>query len=185
MPIPVNARRMRVELKDRIGSCSHVPRRRWCGSATKVPAGKQSSQAAHQQPRASDLLRQHGLFDQVTLYKLDAAYPLLEEPLAELLTSVDRLLVLEELSPFLEDAVSALCARRGLTVRVLGKRSGHLPEEFEYEPDVIERRSGGSVGPSAKPAPAPGRIDGDAADSVAVSRLSASRLILRSTRRVQ
>ena len=66
-------------------------------------------------------------------------HPLPEALLVERLRSVERVLVVEELSPFLENAVLSLCARHGLRAQVLGKLSEHLPEEFEYEPAIIQR----------------------------------------------
>ena len=59
------------------------------------------------------------------LATLGAVYPLPEEQLVTLLREVDRVLVVEELSPFIEDAVRALSALHGLGTEILGKRTGH------------------------------------------------------------
>jgi len=70
----------------------------------------------------------------------------------DLLRGVEEVLVVEELSPFLEERLQALCHREGLRTRVLGKHSGHLPEEFEYEPEVIARGLHRALGLGAEPA---------------------------------
>ena len=54
-----------------------------------------------------------------------------------MLRDLDTVLVVEELSPYLEDRIRALCQLHGLSPRILGKRTGHLPEEFEYGPELI------------------------------------------------
>jgi len=64
-------------------------------------------------------------------------------------------LVVEEMSPFLEDAVLALAARQGLKLEVLGKHSGHLPGVYEYEPKVIARAVHDALGLGPKPAALP------------------------------
>jgi len=40
---------------------------------------------------------------------------------------------------YIEDALHVLCGRHGLTPEILGKRTGHLPEAFEYDPRIIRR----------------------------------------------
>ena len=139
VPIPVNARRMRLELTDRI----EVARKRFEASAAQTvrcqgdgPVAILTSGA----PAATcaDVLRERGASAQVALISLAAVHPLPEEALAARLRTVETLLVIEELSPFLEDAVKALCGRHGLPVRILGKRTGHVPVEFELTPEHIQ-----------------------------------------------
>lgn len=150
-PIPVHARRMRIELKERMararkmiglsGFFQQSGRGKTVILATGAPAAT-----------CADVLAEHGLEDQVALWKLGTPHPLPEDELVAALQGIERLLVLEELSPFLEDAVRSLCARHDLCVQVLGKRTGHLPEEFEYGPSVIEQglKAALSLGPGAE-----------------------------------
>ena len=140
VPIPVNARRLRVDLKDRLararkmlqdsafihGSGNH-------GEVAVLASGPAAATCA-------DLLQELDLTQEVRLITLGCVFPLPEQRLLELLRGVKRVLVVEELSPFLEDALAALSAREGQhSLQILGKRSGHLPEEFEYEPHVIRQ----------------------------------------------
>ncbi len=148
VPIPINARRLRLELSERIETA-----RRLMSEADLVRSSGKSRQAivASGAPAATcaDLLRERGLEDQLALVTVGGVYPLPEPPLLEALQGVERVLVVEELSPFLEDCVRSLCGRHGLNIEVLGKRTGHLPVEFEYDPALIQRaiHEGLGVGP--------------------------------------
>ncbi|MDR3205879.1 MAG: 4Fe-4S binding protein, partial [Candidatus Methanoplasma sp.] len=63
----------------------------------------------------------------------------------------------EELEPFLEDQVLRICAQNSLCVPVYGKRSGHLPREWEYSPDTMKRLAGQvNVAEMPEPLPASG-----------------------------
>ena len=152
-PLPVNARRLRLEMKTRLAKAAELIgragliRREGAGSRGILSSGAPAATCA-------DLLAEAGVENQVVLLTLGAAYPLPEAELLQALSGVERLLVLEELSPFLEDMVTALCARKGRPIEILGKRSGHTPEEFEYGPEVIGRavHAAFQLGPAPAPA---------------------------------
>jgi indolepyruvate ferredoxin oxidoreductase alpha subunit len=156
VPVPGHARRMRVELKKRIAQAADWMARsgffRAEGSAEDVVLASGAPAAT-----TADVLREAGALGRVAFWRLGTIHPLPEAEIVARLRDVRRLLVVEELSPFLEDAILALVARHELRVKVLGKRSGHFPEEFEYEPHVIERGLFEALGigrpPRARPAP--------------------------------
>lgn len=60
-------------------------------------------------------------------FALAYACPLPEQRLAQFLSGLKRVLVVEEVAPVVEEAVGALVAAHGLQVQVLGRLSGHLP----------------------------------------------------------
>jgi len=137
-PIPVNARRMRMEIFDRLEKAraliakEGLVRRSGKGERGILAAGVPAATCA-------DLLREGGLEDEVTLITLSVVHPLPEAELLQALEGVRQLLVIEELSPFLEDAVAALSARERLGLEILGKRSGHAQYAFELEPPAIRK----------------------------------------------
>ena len=157
VPIPVNARRLRLELPERLMRAQELLEQSpFLRRSGRGPTGILASGA----PAATtaDLITQLGLEDRVTLLTVGAIHPLPERWLLEQLRTLETLLVVEELSPFLEDALLALSARHGLGLRILGKRSGHLPVPFEYEPAVIRAglHAALELGPAPRaPAPAP------------------------------
>ena len=157
VPIPVNARRLRIEIKHRIdtarkmmaesGFCRRSGSGRTAILCTGVPAAT-----------SLDLIHAAGLEDQVTLITVGGVHPLPTDWLVRQLADLDTVLVVEELSPFLEDAVRALCALHDLHPRILGKRTNHLPVEFEYEPPVLQRAFQSALG-LGDATPAPERSD--------------------------
>jgi indolepyruvate ferredoxin oxidoreductase alpha subunit len=136
VPIPINARRMRLELIDRIERArelmdsSEFFKCRGSGPQVILAAGAPAA-------TCSDVLDQYNLTDQVALWSLGTIHPLPEARLIERMQGVERLLVIEELSPFLEDAIQLLCTRNGLNIEIIGKHTGHLPTTFNYTPEII------------------------------------------------
>jgi indolepyruvate ferredoxin oxidoreductase alpha subunit len=77
-----------------------------------------------------------------SILKLGFTNPLPEKKIASFIEGKRLVIVAEELDPFLEDQVLRICAQRSLRAPVYGKRSGHLPREWEYSPDVVARLEG-------------------------------------------
>ncbi len=75
-------------------------------------------------------------FPEADILKLGFTYPVPEDMVAKFLEGHDKVLVFEELEPYLEDEVMRIAHQRDLDVEVLGKHSGHLPMEYEYSPDT-------------------------------------------------
>jgi indolepyruvate ferredoxin oxidoreductase alpha subunit len=162
LPTPPNARNMRIEIKQRLATAQAFMR----GSGFFERRGKgRRAVLASGAPAAvcSDLLSKVEPDDEVTFLALGIVYPLPEEWLVEALRELDTVLVVEELSPYLEDRVRALCMLHGLSPNVLGKRTGHLPEEFEYGPEIIQSalhevfRIGSPIQPVGEQRPLPNR----------------------------
>lgn len=136
VPIPAHARTLRLEIPERLAAArefmEELFRTEGDGPCVVLASGAPAATCA-------DVLREAGLEARVTLATMGGVYPFPERALVRLLERAEKVLVLEELSPFVEDALLALAARHGSRVAILGKRTGHLPEPFEYTPEVIER----------------------------------------------
>ncbi|MCP3918893.1 MAG: FAD-dependent oxidoreductase [bacterium] len=138
IPMPANARRFRREIIERLATARELIEE----SALFSCSGSRSTAVlASGAPAATcaDTLAELGAENEIALFQLSTIYPLPEEWLLSSLREVETLLVVEELSPYLEDRLRALLALHGLGTRVLGKRTGHLPEQGEYDPEVIRR----------------------------------------------
>ena len=83
-----------------------------------------------------DVIEENRLADRLRVLELGMSYPLPETRLLAFLRQVDRVLVIEELEPILEQAVAALCHTHGLSVEVLGKNAG-LPRDGEYSTAIV------------------------------------------------
>jgi indolepyruvate ferredoxin oxidoreductase, alpha subunit len=153
IPVPINARRLRLAIVERLAraqamlEASPFVLEQGDGRAGIIAGGAPAATCA-------DLLRELDLVDGVRLLSLGAIHPLPAGPIVEFLGKVDKVLVVEELSPYLEDAILALCARRGLVVELLGKHTGHLPLPYEYEPEIIQDGIHDALGLGRKADPA-------------------------------
>ncbi len=69
--------------------------------------------------------------------KLGLTNPLPKSKITQFLRSVKRVVVLEELEPFLEDQLRALANEFDIHVDVYGKAQGLLPRTGELDPDLV------------------------------------------------
>jgi len=74
-----------------------------------------------------------------SILKLGFTNPLPEKKIADFIKGKKYIVVVEELEPFLEDQIFRICAQNNLNVPIYGKRSGHLPREWEYSPDTMKK----------------------------------------------
>nr|MDO8134097.1 indolepyruvate ferredoxin oxidoreductase subunit alpha [Candidatus Njordarchaeum guaymaensis] len=65
--------------------------------------------------------------DEIAWLKLGVSYPLPREKISNLLQSVDKVLVIEEVEPFIENQVKAIAADLQKHATIYGKKTGHLP----------------------------------------------------------
>ncbi len=70
---------------------------------------------------AVEALNWLGMADKVSLLKIGTTYPLPEEMVKHLLSSVPRVLVIEELEPFVEDHARIIAQKAGIRVDIHGK----------------------------------------------------------------
>ncbi len=136
VPIPANARRMRKELAGRFRHAEELLQT--SDFFPRTGSGRQgiiASGVAY--AYTAQVIEDLGLQREVSLQQV-GAYPIPEKVLLGFLESVDSVLVVEELTPFVEDRVSLCAFRNRRQIPVLGKHSGHFPMEFEYGPDLVE-----------------------------------------------
>lgn len=69
----------------------------------------------------NDALLAGGYEDQLTIFELGFTWPLPEKKILDFLRKVEKVLVLEELEPLLENALRALAQKHGIKVEVVGK----------------------------------------------------------------
>jgi len=136
VPIPPNARRMRTELTARFDQAQQaLGKSEFFGRRGRGKYGIVASGVAY--AYAAQVVEDLGVDDLVTLQKI-GGYPIPHGVLIDFLEAVESVLVVEELTPFVEELVSLAAFRHHRPVPVLGKHSGHFPVEFEYTPDLVE-----------------------------------------------
>ncbi|UCD44576.1 MAG: indolepyruvate ferredoxin oxidoreductase subunit alpha [Candidatus Bathyarchaeota archaeon] len=85
-----------------------------------------------------DAINKASIEEEVAHLKLATPHPLPVELVSRLLEGVDRVLVVEEVDPFVELHVKALAKDVAPHVEVLGRMSGHLPREGELGPVTMD-----------------------------------------------
>jgi indolepyruvate ferredoxin oxidoreductase alpha subunit len=72
--------------------------------------------------------------DSSSVLKIGFSYPFPEEIVKKFLGQVDRVLVVEELEPVMEEEIKAVAQAIGRTIPIQGKGVGKLNRLFEYDP---------------------------------------------------
>ncbi|OYT45658.1 MAG: indolepyruvate ferredoxin oxidoreductase subunit alpha, partial [Desulfurococcales archaeon ex4484_42] len=95
-------------------------------------------------------VRKLGIENKVKIIKLGLTYPLPKKFLLNELSNSDKVLVIEELDPYLETKIRALVQSEGLGIEVLGKESLGIPLEGELTPSIIAAALSGVFGKVVK-----------------------------------
>jgi indolepyruvate ferredoxin oxidoreductase alpha subunit len=85
----------------------------------------------------ADALTQLNMTDKIRLLKLGFTHPLPEKLLVEFLGPLDKVLVVEELEPYLEEGLKAVAQAFGLTVTIRGKGPELFSRLYEYHPALV------------------------------------------------
>ncbi len=75
------------------------------------------------------------------ILKIGFTNPVPEKKIADFIKGKKRIIVVEELDPYLEDQVYRIMGQYGISVEVIGKRNGFLPKEWEFSPDTMRKLS--------------------------------------------
>ena len=73
------------------------------------------------------------------IFKLGTLFPLPEKKLASFLKSLSTLIVVEELTPYLETRIAAIAQTANPSLHIIGKKSGHFSEMLEYNVPIVEK----------------------------------------------
>lgn len=70
--------------------------------------------------------------------RMATPFPFPEKLALEFLSGLDEVLCVEELDPVIERALTYVCGKYGLTVKIRGKKTGDIPLSGENTPDLVE-----------------------------------------------
>ena len=76
---------------------------------------------------------------ELPVFKLGTLFPLPEKNLTEFIKSLSTLIVVEELTPYLETRIAALAKTANPKLNIVGKKSGHFSEMLEYNVPIVEK----------------------------------------------
>ncbi|MFX0053298.1 MAG: thiamine pyrophosphate-dependent enzyme [Candidatus Hermodarchaeota archaeon] len=86
---------------------------------------------------SKEAMRNLGL--ELPVFKLGTIYPLPEKKLAEFIKPLQTLIVVEELTPYLETKIAAIAKDVNPSLYIVGKKSGHFSEMLEYNVPIVEK----------------------------------------------
>jgi indolepyruvate ferredoxin oxidoreductase alpha subunit len=84
-----------------------------------------------------DAVNDLGLSDKVSVLKIGFSWPLPKELCTKFMKSVDKVLVVEELEPVMENDLKAIAQEKGIAIPIKGKGVGGLSRLFEYDPRLV------------------------------------------------
>jgi indolepyruvate ferredoxin oxidoreductase alpha subunit len=87
----------------------------------------------------ADAIDDLGIQDRVKVLKLGFTYPFPGKLTAEFIRSVDKILVVEELEPFLEDNLKVTAQTNGLAILIEGKGYELFSRLYEYDPGMVRQ----------------------------------------------
>jgi len=86
---------------------------------------------------AVDAIRRLGIENNIAYLKLASSHPLPEKLVGKLLETVDKMLVVEEVDPFVELHVKSLAKDFNPNLKLYGRMNGYLPKEGELNPIIV------------------------------------------------
>ncbi len=82
------------------------------------------------------------------VFKVGTLFPLPEMKISSYLKGLKKLVIVEELTPYLETRVAALAKDVNPDLMIVGKKSGHFSEMLEYNVPIVEEVLAGVMGVS-------------------------------------
>jgi indolepyruvate ferredoxin oxidoreductase, alpha subunit len=101
-----------------------------------------------------ELLDELGRAGDVQILKIGAIHPTPRRLIEQIATRCERLLVVEELEPYLETEVRAVAQAIGARAEIFGKGDGWVPRMYELSPDRLRPAISRLLGLEAAPPPA-------------------------------
>ena len=84
-----------------------------------------------------DSISELGCEENVKFLRLGFTHPVSDALFLSFLDGLEKVLVVEELEPFQEEALRVVAQKNGINVEILGKASGHLPRLYEFDPAQV------------------------------------------------
>ena len=86
-----------------------------------------------------DALNDLGINDKVTVLRLGFSYPMPENLILKFLKGVDKVLVVEELEPVMENEIRSIAQSKGIGIPIKGKGDNLFPRLFEFDPGLVRK----------------------------------------------
>lgn len=95
---------------------------------------------------AADAVRELGIEEQVSLFRIGFSNPMPDQMLRSFLKNSEKVLVVEEGEPVMEEAVKAIAQEEQLTLPIAGKSETLFSRLYEYDPQTVRKNIGAWFG---------------------------------------
>jgi indolepyruvate ferredoxin oxidoreductase alpha subunit len=85
----------------------------------------------------SDALDDLGVKDQVSILRPGLCYPFPTKWAADFMKDKEKVLVVEEVEPYMEEEAFIAAKKEGINIPIAGKGDGLLPRMFEFDPGMV------------------------------------------------
>jgi len=90
---------------------------------------------------AQDAITDLGLEKKAKLLRLGFSNPMPEKRIKDFLQGCDKVLVIEEGEPFMEEAIKAFAQEEGITIPITGKSKDLFTKLYEYDPAMVRENT--------------------------------------------
>jgi len=136
VPVPAVARKLHVKLLDNLEAAQAMSEKSKYNFTTgNGPWGIICNGVSYNY--VADVVKELGIEDKTTILRIGFSYPLPEALIKDLLNRCEKILVVEEGEPFMEEAVKAYAQEDGLTIPVNGKTKELFSRLYEYHPVLV------------------------------------------------
>ncbi|VEN74382.1 Indolepyruvate oxidoreductase subunit IorA [Candidatus Desulfarcum epimagneticum] len=87
----------------------------------------------------SDAVRELGAEDKVKVLRVGFSHPMPANLVKDFLKGCEKVLVVEEGEPYMEESVKAMAQEEGLTLPIRGKADDLFSRLYEFDPDMVAR----------------------------------------------
>ena len=100
-----------------------------------------------------DVLSEIGAQDKFRVLRIGFSHPLPDKLITTFLKECEKVLIVEEGEPYLEEGVKAIAQSAGLTLPISGKGEGLFSRLYEYDPAMVKKVIGNYFGVSCETHP--------------------------------
>jgi len=86
-----------------------------------------------------DAINDLGIGDKVATLRLGFSYPMPEKLILKFLSGVEKVLIVEELEPVMENEIRSIAQSKGIGIPIKGKGGGLFPRLYEYDPGLVRK----------------------------------------------
>ncbi len=98
-----------------------------------------------------DAVTELGIAERTKILRIGMSNPLPADKIKQFLNGCEKVLVVEEGEPFMEEAVKAFAQEAGLTLKIQGKGDGLFSRLYEFDPAMVRRIVAGYFGVADSP----------------------------------